>query len=200
VSAARAAIVLAAGHARRFGSDKLLAPLRGAPLIAHAIAAVRAAPVDQIVIVKRPGVALDAVCKAAAAEDARIACFDVESDAMSVSLRAGLAALQPGQSVFVFLGDMPDIPHTMADALAEALGEHFAAQPRFEGAPGHPVLLSPRAALLAEDLTGEAGAGPLLRAHAGEIAYLDAEDRGVARDIDTPADLAAFDDRLEKGG
>ena len=39
-----AAIVLAAGSARRFGGRKLLAPFDGRPLLHHALAAARAAP------------------------------------------------------------------------------------------------------------------------------------------------------------
>ena len=42
------ALVLAAGSARRFGSDKLSAPFRGLPLVRHAIRAARANPVDSL--------------------------------------------------------------------------------------------------------------------------------------------------------
>jgi molybdenum cofactor cytidylyltransferase len=195
----RAALLLAAGHARRFGGDKLLAPLRGKPLIVHAIAAAQAVPVEAIVIVKRPGEALDQACRTLAAADARIRFVDIASDSMSESLRAGLDALGPDISVLVFLGDMPDIPHDLAGALCAALGGHFAALPRFEGAPGHPVLLSPRAATLAAGLTGDSGAGALLRRHVAEVLYLESESRGVVRDIDTPQDLLALDDRGGKG-
>ena len=55
-----AAVVLAAGSARRFGSDKLSAQFRGEPLVRHAIRAARAAPVDRVIVVAAPGLDIGA--------------------------------------------------------------------------------------------------------------------------------------------
>lgn len=183
------AVVLAAGRARRFGDDKLLRVLHGAPVVAHAIAAARAAPVDRILVVKRPGEALDAACRAAADDDRRMLMVEAESDALSVSLRAGLHAAEDAAGVFVFLGDMPAVPHDVAARLAALLGEGFAAVPMFQGRQGHPVLLSARACVAVRGLSGDQGAGALLRRHASEVAQLDVADEGVVLDIDTPDDL-----------
>ncbi len=184
-----AALVLAAGRAQRFGDDKLLQAFEGAPLIAHAIKGARAAPVDRIVIVKRPGAALDAACRAAAMQDARIDFVESDNAAMSDSLRAGLQMAGAAEGVFVFLGDMPLIPPEIPILLAERLGSHFAVLPRHEGQPGHPVLLSKRAAALAQTFSGDSGAGALLRAHAGETLWVDMQDERVIADVDTLADL-----------
>jgi molybdenum cofactor cytidylyltransferase len=191
-----AAIVLAAGHARRFGADKLLRELRGAPIVAHAIRAARGAPVSRIVIVKRPGAALDRICRDAASDDARVQCIDVESEALSASLQAGLRAAGEVAGVFVFLGDMPLIPAGIADQLAAHLGDRFAAVPTHEAAWGHPVLLSARAAALAMGLSGDQGAGGLLRQHAADVVRIETDADGVLLDIDTLADL----DRLSLRG
>lgn len=51
----RAMIVVGGGTSTRFGSDKLLAPVLGKPLIAHTIEAV-ASHVDRCVVVVRPGI------------------------------------------------------------------------------------------------------------------------------------------------
>ncbi len=190
-----AALVLAAGRAQRFGADKLLQHFRGAPLILHAIAAAAAAPVDRIVVVKRSGRALDQCCCDAAAKDARIALADIESDALSASLRLGLEQVRDAAGVFVFLGDMPLIAHDVALKLADKLGERFAAIPVFEGRQGHPVLLSARAAQLASGLTGDQGAGSLLRSHAHEVARVDVEDEGVTLDVDTVEALTRLEQR-----
>lgn len=187
-----AAIVLAAGQARRFGEDKLLQPVHGAPIVAHAINTARAAPVQRIVIVRRPGPVLDALCRAHAADDARIVLAENASEFLSDSLRAGLAAVRGAGGTFVFLGDMPLVPPELPALMAERLAGAFAVQPRFAGKPGHPVLLSARAAALAENVSGDKGAGEILRHHASEVAYIDTDDEGVALDIDTKADYDAL--------
>jgi molybdenum cofactor cytidylyltransferase len=192
-----AAIVLAAGQARRFGADKLLQPFRGAPLLAHAVNAARAAPVDRIVIVKRPGAALETLCAALAAEDARIALVDSASDLLSDSLLVGLAATCGAPGTFVFLGDMPLIPAELPKLMAARLNGAFAVQPIHEGKPGHPVLLSARAAALAAHVSGDRGAGEILRQHAKEVAYIEMEDERVALDVDTKADYEALMRRNE---
>lgn len=183
-----AAILLAAGHARRFGDDKLLRALHGAPIVQHAIDAARAAPVSRIVIVHRPGATMEQLCRDAALSDPRISSLTIESDALSASLSAGLHAVAGG--AFVFLGDMPFIPHEISARLAVALGDRFAAVPVCAGQQGHPVLLSARAAALAARLSGDQGAGALLRRHANEVVHLETDDDGVLADVDTPGDYA----------
>ena len=55
----RAGLLLAAGASRRFGpKDKLLSPLRGRPLIAHAAEAMRRAALDRrIAVIANPDLA-----------------------------------------------------------------------------------------------------------------------------------------------
>lgn len=180
----RAAIVLAAGAARRFGSDKLSADFLGMPLVHHAIRAARAAPVERVFVVAHP--ALDTGCwnGAPPVETVRI-----ESAALSDSLRAGLAAARDMDAAFVFLGDMPLVPRAVAARLADRLGGWYAAMPRYEGMPGHPVLLARRAFADLERLQGDAGAGKLLRSR-DDIIYDDCSDPLVLADVDRPADLA----------
>lgn len=188
MSGALVSLVLAAGHARRFGEDKLLKPLQGAPIIAYAMKAARAAPAARVIVVKRPGAALDQACRDAAEGDARVRFLDIDSAAMSDSLRAGLQAAGDAAGVFVFLGDMPLTPPHLAASLADKLEGHFAVAPRFAGAPGHPVLLSARAVQAAMTLEGDRGAGALLRQHEAEMAFLDIEDERVIIDVDTLED------------
>ena len=99
-----AGILLAAGASRRFGpDDKLLAILRGKPLVTHAAAVLRGfAPDFLIGVVRAPEVAnvLDG--------------FDIvypdEADpGQADSLRAGVLAAQSMQAdrILVVLGDMP---------------------------------------------------------------------------------------------
>lgn len=178
-----AAVVLAAGSSTRFGSDKLSALLEGEPLIRHAIRAARAAPVEQVIVVAREGLELGEW--PGTPEVKRIA---IDSDALSASLKAGIAAAGEVDGAFVFLGDMPRVPHHVASRLAAALGRTYAAIPRCEGKSGHPVLLSARSFADLARLTGDAGAGRLLKAR-DDIAHVDCQDPGVLFDVDRPEDL-----------
>lgn len=186
----RVALVLAAGAARRFGGDKLSAPLRGEPLLFHAIRAARAAPVERVVIVARPGLETGAWEGTPRVETLRL-----ESAALSDSLRAGIAAAGDADGAFIFLGDMPAVPPDQATRLATLLGEAFAALPRHGGRPGHPVLLAARAFPEIAGLTGDAGAGRLLAGRA-DVVFDDGADAGIHPDVDRPQDLA----RLERDG
>lgn len=179
-----AAVVLAAGSARRFGSDKLSAPLAGMPLVWHAIQAARSAPVLRVVVVAHPGLDLPAWNDAPGMEVLR-----VQSPELSASLKAGVAAAGDVDGVFVFLGDMPIVPTAVAAHLATALGDSYAAMPRHAGRPGHPVLLSAPAIGDVAALRGDAGAGLLLRSRS-DVRYVDWPDAGIHADVDRPQDLA----------
>ncbi|MDE8650938.1 NTP transferase domain-containing protein [Novosphingobium album (ex Liu et al. 2023)] len=179
----RVAVVLAAGAATRFGSDKLSAPLGGEPLILHAIRAARAAPVARVIVVARPGLATGDWPGDPPVEVVRIA-----STALSDSLRAGIAAAGDAGAAFVFLGDMPLVPHTIAARLAARIGDRYAAMPRDDGRPGHPVLLSRRAFADIARLTGDEGAGRLLRQR-DDVLFDECTNPLIHFDVDRPEDL-----------
>lgn len=178
----RAAIVLACGRASRFGSNKLLALLHGEALITHALHAAQAAPVERIVLVARAGLPIP--------DDERLVTVP-GGDTLPASLRAGLAAAADCEAAFVFLGDMPLVPHGLASELAARIGDALAAVPEVDGQPGHPVLLTARAFALAAQLQGDEGLGKLLRGR-GDVLRLPVSDMGAVLDVDTPAALAAI--------
>lgn len=181
-----AALVLAAGSARRFGSDKLSAPFRGEPLVRHAIRAALAAPVDRVIVVCSEALAVDGL----PVETVRIA-----STELSESLKAGIAAADRADGVFVFLGDMPLVPHDVAGRLAAAIGDNFAAVPQHAGKNGHPVLLSARAFPKIARLTGDEGAGRLLKQRR-DVAFVEVAEETVLLDVDSVEDLAHLETRV----
>ena len=187
-----AAVVLAAGSARRFGSDKLSATLRGEPLVFHAIRAARAAPVTRVIVVAHPGLATGEWPGGPEVIVTRLG-----SSALSDSLRAGLAEAGDVAGLFVFLGDMPLVPHDVAARLASLIGDHYAAMPCFRGEPGHPVLLSRRAFADVEGLQGDAGAGKLLRSRR-DVVFDECPDPLVNFDIDRPEHLASLTSPLRR--
>jgi molybdenum cofactor cytidylyltransferase len=185
-------LVLAAGSARRFGSDKLSAEFRGQPLVHHAIRAARAAPVERVIVVCGDGLTVGDWPGDPGVETVRIS-----STALSASLQAGISATAGAAGAFVFLGDMPLIPHNVAGCLVGALGDHFAAVPRHEGKGGHPVLLSARAFPEIARLTGDEGAGRLLKQR-GDVAFVDVAEDTILLDVDRAEDLARLAGRQSK--
>jgi molybdenum cofactor cytidylyltransferase len=177
------ALVLAAGSATRFGGDKMSAPFRGAPLVHHAIRAALAAPATKVIVVCPASLDLTGL----PVEIVRLA-----SPAMSASLQAGIAAAGAADGAFVFLGDMPLIPHDVAARLADAIEESFAAVPRHAGTNGHPVLLSARAFPAIARLSGDEGAGRLLKQH-DDVAFVEIGTDAILLDIDRAEDLARLD-------
>lgn len=186
-----AAVVLAAGSARRFGGGKLLAPFRGAPLLHGALTAARAACGGAVTVVT--GADAPAVEAAVRAFDPaiRVVLAPDHAEGMAASLRAGIAALPPRTAgAFVFLGDMPRVPHAVLPRLAAAVRAGApAAAPTFGGARGHPVLLGAELFGEALKLTGDQGARPLIQALGARLAQVDAPDDGVLFDVDEATDL-----------
>ena len=193
-----AAIVLAAGAGRRFGGGKLLAPWRGAPLVAGAVRAALATGVGPVIVVTGTDAeAVGKACETAAGPGARARLRLVHAadhaEGMGASLRTGVAALPPDtRGVFVFLGDMPDIPPAICSRLAAAVDAGApAAAPIHGGRRGHPVLFS---AGLLPDLalaTGDAGAREVLSRLGDRLALVACDSPGVLFDVDRPEDLDA---------
>jgi molybdenum cofactor cytidylyltransferase len=191
-------ILLAAGAGKRFGGRKLLAPFRDGVLVEGALAAAFAAPAERVFLVT--GTAdLAAAARAFALQSGqeerlRVVPVADPQEGLSVSLRAGIAALPPSATgAFVFLGDMPGVPHGVAGRLAKALegSPALAAAPAFRGRRGHPVLLRKDLFPLLGQLRGDRGAGGLLGTLGEGLLQVEVPDEGVLRDIDRPEDLAA---------
>jgi molybdenum cofactor cytidylyltransferase len=187
------ALVLAAGGSRRFGAQKLLAPLAGKAVIARTVEAVSAAGFDDVVLVT----GTDSHAVRSALPDAGCGFVDAENwaDGIAASIRTGISALsRDRKGVFVFLGDMPLVPIEMLGDLAEmALANGYAARPEHNNQPGHPVCFLAAAYDDLLDLKGDEGASALLRRHPEKVSYLTTSDSGVTSDVDTPTDLAAVE-------
>jgi CTP:molybdopterin cytidylyltransferase MocA len=190
-----AAVVLAAGRARRFGGAKLLAPLHGRPVVAHVLDVVRRARAAGVVADARVVVAADDDAVAALAREAGTTTVvnDAPERGLSSSLRCGLAALGPDTgAAAVLLGDQPLVRLDVLAALVAAWrdGRGVVVRPRYADAysePGHPVLLDRSVWPLADRLEGDAGLGLILPPGSPEVALIDVAGRNP--DVDTPADL-----------
>ena len=82
-----AAVILAAGASKRFGSPKQLARIGGRTLVERAVDTARAADLSPVIVVIPPGIAVPAGVETVVNDD--------PSAGQSRSLRLGLAALGP---------------------------------------------------------------------------------------------------------
>jgi len=190
------ALVLAAGASSRFGSNKLLAPLEGRPLLQHALDAVAAAGLADVVVVL--GEEAPAIEAAIAWRGERRVVNERPGDGLSSSLRVGLDAaveVAGADAVLVVLGDQPRlragvVRAVLAVAASPGTGHALFVRPRYadDSAP-NPVLLRRAAWALAAGLDGDWGLGPLMANRPEQVVEVPVA--GANPDVDTPADLAA---------
>jgi CTP:molybdopterin cytidylyltransferase MocA len=194
------AVVLAAGRGSRFGGDKLLVPWRGQPLLAHTLAAVRAA-VDAGSLVG--GCVVVPAGHTELARLVRNARLDVVENpaaatGLSSSLRLGIAWLErtvpadAPRAALIFLADQPLVRAEVVTKLTRVWdgGRAVAVRPRYAEAPdepGHPLLVDDSLWAFAAPLTHDAGFGAALSARGIPVAAIDVPGRNP--DVDTPADL-----------
>ncbi len=196
-----AAIVLAAGEARRMGLPKLGLRLGGKSLLRRAVEAALGSQVDEVVVVLGCGAAELAQDLP---QDARLRLVHNPSPAagQSTSLKAGLAAISPmvGAAVFL-LGDQPLVASEAVDALLDAFRSRGAqlALPLYRGVPGHPVLFA--RSLFPELLRvqGDQGGREVLARHRAEAVTV-ALDREAPEDVDTPAQYRQLAARFRERG
>jgi molybdenum cofactor cytidylyltransferase len=198
------AIILAAGRSTRMGTQKLLLPLAGKPLIARVVDEVLASPVDEVVVVV--GLDGDAMRQALVGRQVRFVRNPDRDGDMLSSVRSGVGALSSACSaVLVVLGDQPDIRRESIAELLEALGAtaRGIAVPTHGGRRGHPLLFA--AHYRQEILThyDDVGLRGLLRAHPDEVVEVESQASDVLEDVDEPADYQRarerFGDRRDVG-
>jgi molybdenum cofactor cytidylyltransferase len=179
-----AIVLLAAGNARRFGSDKLMADFEGAPLGSHAAHALIGIEAAAHVAVCQPKAAIAAVY-------ARLG-FDITENphpdrglSGSLHLAVEAATKTDAEALLIALADMPIVHASYIEALIAACSDDVVAS--FDGHQPMPPAIFPRSYwpdLLAT--AGDAGARHIL-ANATRLAAPE----GMLRDIDTPDELAA---------
>ncbi len=186
-SGAVAAIVLAAGRSRRFGSAKQLARLEGRTLLEHVLERAFTAGLRPIVAVVPVWLTRPASADAALTWVRN----PYPERGMSHSLRLGLAALpeEVGAAV-VLLGDQPTVEPRAIRAVLAGRGDRPIVAAFAAGHPAPPVLLEREAFALARALEGDVGMRELIAAHPELVRQVPVA--AHAPDLDRPADLAAL--------
>jgi molybdenum cofactor cytidylyltransferase len=185
-----AAIILAAGGSRRFGSPKQLAWWNGQTFLERAVDIALASEARPVIVV----LGAEAEQCRAVLKDQPVAIVENKNWAIgqSSSMQTGLMALPDniGSALFLLV-DQPKIRGETVDAVIERYRQTMGpvVWPELDGRRGNPVLFD--RALFAElhQVRGDTGGRPLLEAYRRQAERLAVTDHGILLDFDHPRDL-----------
>jgi molybdenum cofactor cytidylyltransferase len=196
VSVNVAGVILAAGSAKRFGSDKRQALLPTGVSLLETVLRTQTQVLPRVLVVSGPGDRFVAdLCVVHGAQ--HVVCDEAHMG-MGRSLAAGIAAVQahdqagtPCAAVLVGLADMPWVRPDTLHALLQAFAQTGqAVLPLHQGRMGQPRILPRQVWPALLTLRGDEGARQALdwsQAH-----RLPVDDAGVLMDADTPDDLVRY--------
>ena len=179
------AIILAAGGSRRMGKFKPLLPFGNQTVIESCIGNLRAANVENIVVVV--GYRAEDVRRKLDRVPVSFAVNPNPDTEMSVSIQLGLAAIaSQAKAVLITPVDHPAVP----SAVIRSLIENWRAgakliQPEFQGKGGHPVLIDRVHQNELMNLGEKAGLRSFFADHRQEVLRLPVSSPFIAQDMDT---------------
>jgi molybdenum cofactor cytidylyltransferase len=192
-----AAVILAAGRARRMGKPKLLLPWHGSTIIAHEIETWRNidGPAESVIVRvvcgSRPDPIQDELDRLHFPEYSRIVNAH-QDEGMFSSIRCAARAQWSAESTHfaIILGDQPHLKRATLQKLLHISEEEFdsVCQPRHGGAFRHPVVLPRRIFLQLADTKAEKLSDFLADQN---VAPVEVDDPGLELDIDVAADYEA---------
>lgn len=171
-----AGVLLGGGRSRRFGSNKLQAPIDGRRMLDIACAHFLEAGLEPVVF-----------CGRDRPEDERVIVVEPGAD-MIDTLRNGLRAIPDGPFAFA-PADMPRLQPGLIQRLAEAFlasGKPYLV-PVFEGRRGHPAFASDKEPFFR--LGDTRGAREVWETAGEDLVHFEIETRDILFDVDRPSDL-----------
>lgn len=179
------------------GRPKLLAEIRGKPLVRWSVEGVLSR-VDETIVVTGPD---DTDIRQALVDlPVRFAVNPTPAEGQGTSIAAGVAALRPGtEAALVVLGDQPWLPADVVSRLLETFrtaGKSIVA-PVYRGIQGTPVLFAAAVFDEIRALTGDAGARQVVQRDPARVVRLDV-DADMPVDVDTPEDLTRLGGRVDR--
>jgi molybdenum cofactor cytidylyltransferase len=197
-----AAVVLAAGRSTRMGGpNKLLAEIRGKPLVriaAEQALASRAKPV--IVVIGHQREAVEAALKGL---PVRLVHNPDFAQGLGSSVKAGIAAVPANaDGAVICLGDMPQVDAALIDRLIAAFDPEqgaLAVVPTIAGQRGNPVLWSRRFFPDLMAIEGDIGARHLIGRYGEAVVEVPVAGKAALTDIDTPEALKGIKAEIEGG-
>lgn len=184
-------IILAAGESRRFGGNKLLAPILGVSMIRRIVEAAINSDVDEVVVVL--GFEAERVRRVLDDLPCRLVVNDQYYLGMSSSVKVGFKSIsQDAEAVVILPGDYPLIDNEVINIVVgtyRRTGSPIVIA-SYRGRRGHPVLFSrsifPELLRIDEETLGLKF---ILRRHEGEIVLAETNRIGVLIDVDEPEDI-----------
>lgn len=179
-----AAVILAAGRGRRFGSPKALVRIAGRTMLEHVAATARSTGLDPVIAVVPAGTAVPPFV---------IPEINLDPEAgLSRSLQLGLAAVpvEEADAAVILLADQPTLTADAILAVATVTSDRPIVAARAGGRIGPPVLVRRPAFALADRLSGDIGLRDVIGANADLVATVEVGEH--APDIDTPDALDAL--------
>ncbi len=194
------AIVLAAGRSTRMGEAKQLLHLGESSVLGKTLENVRAAGVDEVVLVL--GYSAETIRQQlpiSVIDGLRIVVNKYYEQGMASSLREGLSALDPQtDAALIILADQPFI---RPETLDQIIDRHRCSNaqiviPLYKGFRGNPVLLDRSVFPEVMALDGDVGCRAIFGRHLEGIVKVEVDDVGVLLDIDNKDDY----ERLRRFG
>lgn len=183
------ALIMAAGHSRRFGSDKRAAILHdGRTLLATTFAAACAAfeQVRVVINIQVPPTELGIP------ESLSIVIHTTASAGLGGSISQAIQALDRRQmctefdSIAIWLGDMPWVRPETCWYLAQRVTASTIVRPTYRDSPGHPVFFGSNIWTALADAKDDRGGRHVLTRFAHQVINMPVADPGVVHDIDYP--------------
>ena len=192
-----AGLLLASGASRRFGSNKLVAPLSGRAVVRWSAEALADEVDETWVVVPAHDVEIRA---ALAGLPVRWVENPEAHEGMASSIRAGVAALPAdADAVAITLGDQPlidaDVIRRVVAAWRGEPTAHGVVVAMYEDGRGHPALFGASLFPALRGLDGDSGARALLASLGDAVTVVDVAGARPS-DVDTPEALAELARRL----
>lgn len=184
-------LALAAGKARRFGSDKRLARLpNGKYCIAAFLEQIEASGLPVLVCLAPGDEELGSMLDD---RGCRHYTCTRAAEGMGGTLAQGITQAGDWDGVLIALADMPWIAPETYRTVARQLNSQSICVPEYLGQRGHPVGFGSHYYEEIAALSGDRGAREILTAYAGIIRPIPVADPAIKRDIDVPEDISAGD-------
>ena len=186
-------IIMASGLGTRFGSNKLMASLDGAPLIAHVVRATDGLFAKRVAVTRHKDVAR--LCRSLGVEAVMH-----DEPLRSDTVRLGMRAMDGCDTVTFIQADQPLISANTLAALLRGAEAHpeLIWRVSFQGTPGAPVLFPAWAFDELRALPPGKGGGFVAKAHARRVRCVEAANEWELFDVDTVQDLEVLQAHIEQ--
>jgi len=185
-------IILAAGKSTRMrGNNKLLAHIKGSPMIRRVVQAALESKADEVIVVL--GWEEEKIRAALAGLPCRIVVNSAYEEGQSSSVKVGLAEISPStRAILILPGDVAMVNARLINMVIEKydLGGCAIVVAAHGGRSGHPILfdkqLFPEIRRINEETFGLKA---IVKKHENEVCLVETGSPNVLKDVDTPEDL-----------